>query len=74
MHLSQPVQRLTFVSWNKRIASNLYLGAVHKVRHARGERGSKKVQQFVKGEGVQEHVTSHFKKIVHMKSKIESDV
>jgi len=28
-------------------------GAVHKVRHARGGRGSEKVWQFVTGEGVE---------------------
>jgi len=51
------------------------LGAVHKVHHARGDRGSEKVWQFVTGGVVQEHVTSTFKKkFIHMKPKIESDV
>jgi len=36
-------------------------GAVHKVRHAHGGRGSKKVWQFVTGEGGQAPVTSHLK-------------
>ena len=35
-------------------------GAVHKVCHAPGGRGSEKVWQFVTGEGGKDHVTSHF--------------
>ena len=49
-----------------------HTGAVHKVLHARGGRGSE-VGQFV-AEGGQEQVTSHCKKFIHMKPKIESDV
>ena len=37
------------------------IGAVHKVRHARG--GPRRCDSLWQGEGVQEHVTSHFKKI-----------
>jgi len=32
------------------------------------------VREGVTGGGVQEHVTSHLKKCMHMKPKIESDV
>jgi len=47
------------------------LGAVHKVRHARGEEGSEKGWQFVTGEGGKEHVTSHlYFFIIHMKHEI----
>ena len=50
-------------------------GAVHKVRHARGEGVREGVTVCDRGEGVQEHVTSHFKNIfIHMKPTIESDV
>ena len=49
-------------------------GAVHKVRHARGGRGSEKVWQFVTGGGGKEHVTSRLYKFLsyiwNMKFKV----
>ena len=52
----------------------LNFGAVHKVRHARGGRESKKVWQFVKEGGGQEHVTSRLYKFLsyiwNMKFKV----
>jgi len=41
------------------------VGAVHKVRHARGEGVREGVTIYDRGSGVQEHVTSHFLKKFH---------
>jgi len=50
------------------------LGAVHKLRNARGGRRVRESVTVCDRGGVQEHVTSHFKKFIYMKPKIESDV
>ena len=56
------------------IARLSFLGAVHKVRHARGGRGSEDVWRFVTGGGGQEHVTSRLYKFLsyiwNMKFKV----
>ena len=56
-------------------AGDVGLGAVHKVRHARGGGVREGVTVCDREEGVQEHVTSHFSNFfIHMEPKIESDV
>ena len=58
IHTDFSLQRLlSEISWNRPLRS-ISKGAVHKVRHARGGRGSEKVWQFVTEGGRQEHVTS----------------